>query len=66
MPAGPMTDTTRSRFSRSVAWKQVLEQAQLVLAADERRLERLRAVAPATLRHDPQGAPRGDRRLPCP
>ena len=43
--------------------EQVLEQSQLVLAADERRLERLRAIAPATLGHDTQGAPRGDRCL---
>ena len=42
--------------------EQVLEQAQLRVAADERRLEALVATAAAALRDDPQGAPRGDRR----
>ena len=44
--------------------EQVLEQAQLVVAADERRLERLAAVAPAALGDDAQRAPcRDGRRL---
>ena len=41
--------------------EEVLEQAQLVVAADERRLERLGAVAAADLGDDPQGAPGRDR-----
>ena len=42
--------------------EQVLEQAQLVVAADERRLEPLVATPAAALRDDPQRAPGGDRR----
>ena len=43
--------------------EQLLEQAELVVAADERRLERLRPVAAAELRHDAQRAPRRHRRV---
>ena len=44
---------------------EVLEQPQLVVAPDEGCLDRLRAPAPATLRHHPKGAPSGHgRRLP--
>ena len=42
--------------------EQVLEQAQLVVAADERRLERVAAVATAALGDDPERAPGRDRR----
>ena len=43
--------------------EQVLEQPQLLVAADERRLERVAAVAAADLGDDPQRAPGLDRRL---
>ena len=43
--------------------EEVLEQTDLLAAADERRLEGLGAVAPATLSDDAQCAPRGNRRL---
>ena len=46
MPAGPMTETRRARRSRDGRMEQVLEQAQLVVAADERRLERVRRGLP--------------------
>ena len=62
MPAGPMTETSRARRSRRGRVEQVLEQPQLLVAADERRLERLRPVAAAALGDDAQGAPGGDRR----
>ena len=39
--------------------EEVLEEAQLVVAADEGGLERLRPVAAAPLRDDPQGTPGG-------
>ncbi len=42
--------------------EQVLEQAELVVAADERRLERVLAVAAADLGDDPSRAPGCDRR----
>ena len=41
--------------------EEVLEQPELIVPAHERSLERLAAVAPADLGHDPQGAPGGDR-----
>ena len=41
--------------------EQVLEQAHLVVAAHERRLQALGAAATADLRHDAQRTPRGDR-----
>jgi hypothetical protein len=43
--------------------EEVLEQSQLGVAADERRIQPLRASAAAALGHDPQGAPRGHRRF---
>ena len=43
--------------------EQVLEQAQLRIAADERRLEPIRAAQALALAHDPQRDPGGDRRL---
>ena len=46
--------------------EQVLELAELLVAADERRLERLGPADPAALGDDPDGAPGGDRALPCP
>ena len=58
-----MTDTSRARCSRAGGVEQVLEQAQLVVAADERRLERLAPIAPATLGDDAHRAPRRDGRL---
>ena len=42
--------------------EQVLEQAELDVAADERGLERVGAAAPPALGHHAQCAPRGDRR----
>ena len=62
MPAGPMTETSRARCSRDVCVEQVLEQAQLVVAPDERRLERVRPAASAALGDDAHRAPRRDRR----
>ena len=44
--------------------EEVLEQAQLVVAADEGGFERLRPVAAAPFGDDPQGAPGGDRGAP--
>ena len=41
--------------------EEVLEQAELVVAADERRLERVRPAAAPALGDDAQGAPRRDR-----
>ena len=61
IPPIPVTDTRRARCSRAGRMEEVLEQAQLVVAADEGGLERLRPVAAAPLRDDPQGAPGGDR-----
>src|SRR5215208_7319116 len=43
--------------------EEVFEQAHLFRSAHERRLQRLRAVAPAALGHDAQCPPRRDRRL---
>ena len=51
MPAGPMTDTRRARRLATGGVEQVLEQAQLVVAADERRLERPRC---GCARHAPR------------
>ena len=42
--------------------EQVLEQPQLVVTPDERRLERLRPVSPADLGDHPEGSPGRDRR----
>jgi hypothetical protein len=47
----------------SAGVKQVLEQPELLVPPDERRLERLAPVAAATLRHDAKGVPRRHRRL---
>ena len=46
--------------------EQVLEQAQLVVAADERRLEGVRAAPAAALGHDAQGDARRGPGPPCP
>ena len=62
MPAGPVTETSRARRSRAVGVEQVLEQPQLVVAADERRLERVRPAAAAPLGDDAQRPPGGDGR----
>ena len=62
MPAWPMIETRRARCSRDGRVEQVLEQAQLVVAADERRLEPVVAAAAAALGDDPQRPPRRDRR----
>ena len=43
--------------------EEVAQQAQLVVAADERRLETLRPTLAATLRDDPERSPGPDRRL---
>ena len=43
--------------------EQVLEEPELLLAADERRLQRFSLVAPATLGDNAQRAPRRDRGL---
>ena len=40
MPAGPVTDTSRGAPLARRGVEQVLEQAELLVAADERRLER--------------------------
>ena len=46
--------------------EEVLEQAQLVVAAHERGLERVGTVAAADLGDDPQGPPGRHRARPCP
>ena len=58
----PMIDTRRGRCSRAVAWNSVLEQAELVVAADEGRLDLVAAAATAALGDDPDGAERRYRR----
>ena len=62
MPAGPMTDTSRTRRSRAVAWNRSLSRRISSSRPTNGRLQALRAVAAARLRHDAQRAPRGDRR----
>ena len=42
MPAGPVTETSRARLLAAGGVEQVLEQPQLLVAADERRLEPVR------------------------
>ena len=66
MPAGPMTDTSAQTLLAAGGVEEVLEQAQLLVTADEWRLERLAPVAPAALGDDAQRAPRRDRALACP
>ena len=67
MPAGPDdADTSRDAALALGGVEQVLEQAQLLVAPDERRLERLAPVAPAALGDDAHRPPRRHRRLPCP
>ena len=61
MPAWPMTDTKRRPLLAPGGVEQVLEQAQLLVAADERRLEALGPIDAAELGHDAQGPPRRDR-----
>ena len=62
MPAGPMTLTSRGPLLAPGGVEQVLEQAELVVAADERRLEASRMrLRPPALGDDPQRAPGGDR-----
>ena len=61
IPPGPMTLTRRGRRSRLGRVEQVLELAELLVAADERRLERVAPVPPAALGDDPEGAPGRDR-----
>ena len=46
--------------------EEVLEQAQLLVAADEWRLEAFAPIAPADLGHDAERPPRRDRGWPCP
>ena len=58
----PMTETSRVRPSRTGRVEEVLEQPELVVAPDERRLERVGPAAAAALGDDAQGPPRGDRR----
>ena len=63
---GPMTDTSRDPPLARRRVEQVLEQPQLVVAADERRLEALVAAAPAALGDDAQRPPGRRRAPPCP
>ena len=63
MPAGPMTRHDAQALLAAGGVEQLLEQSELFLAADERRLERLRPVAPATLADDAHRPPRGHGRL---
>ena len=51
MPACPMTVTSRDFPLAAGRVEQVLEQPQLVVAPDERRLERARSAAAAAPRH---------------
>ena len=62
IPAGPTTDTSRGRRSRAGRVEQVLEQPELVVAADERRLQLVAPAAAAALGDDAQRAPRRHRR----
>ena len=64
MPAGPTTETSRASLLAAGRVEQVLEQAQLVVATDERGLQRLGSVATAELGDDTEGVPgRHGRRL---
>ena len=66
IPAGPDdADQPRPALARRGV-EEVLELAELLVAPDERRLERLRPADPAALGDDPDGAPGGHRALPCP
>ena len=60
MPAGPDdADQPRSAFAAGGV-EEVLELPQLLVAADERRLERLRSPDAAALGDDAQGTPGWD------
>ena len=63
MPAWPMIVTSRGLPSRAVAWKLLLEQPQLLVAAHERRLERAVAPLTAAAGDDGDGAPGAHGRL---
>ena len=63
IPAGPMTLTRRGRPSRVGGVVEVLELAELLVATDERRLERLGPADAAALGDDPDRAPGGHRAL---
>ena len=63
IPPAPVIETSRARRSRPVRGDQVLEQPQLLVPADERRLEQVGAALAAALGDDPQRAPGRDRRL---
>ena len=57
IPAGPITRHEPGPAVAARRVEQVLELAQLVVAADERRLERLGPVPAADLGHDPERPP---------
>ena len=63
IPASPMTDTIRGRRSRPVAWMRSLSRRELVVAADERRLQLVAPAAAAALGDDADRPARRDRRL---
>ena len=63
MPAGPVIDTRRALGSRPVRVQLLLEQPELFLAADERRLDRLGPTGAASLRDHAQRLPRWHGRL---
>ncbi len=60
MPPGPVIETSRARRSRPDRVELLLELPQLLVAADERRLERVRASVAAALRDDAERLPRRD------
>ena len=60
MPAGPDDADEPGLALAGRGVEQVLELPQLLVAADERRLERVGPVAAAALRDDAQGAPGRD------
>ena len=58
-PPTPVTDTRCAPPSSPDAWKQLLDQPELAVTADERRLDR--SAAPPPSWQDPVGPPQGDR-----
>ena len=61
MPASPETATSRAELTLGRAVKELLDQAQVAVAADEWRLEAPLALRAADPGHDPQRAPQPQR-----
>ena len=73
MPGMPVTETSRARCSRAVAWSRSLIERELLVASDEGRLEALGAPDSLALGHHPHRPPgldglllalQGERRRP--